>query len=512
MKTKFLTVLFVLGLFICMLDTTIMNVSLPTISNALHVGLDDMSWALNVYLILFAALTIPLTRLAEVYGIQKGFLLGVILFGVGSIVSAAAPALNILLIGRAIQSIGAAIIFPLAMTLAIGLVNDDHRTGMIGILGITQGIAGALGPTIGGIVTQFFGWRWIFLINVSLVIIMLVLGMTYLTLKHEVQHKQRLDVWGAILSIIFLSSLSIGLIQGRVWGWHAWLTITCFGLSSMSFILFLIVEQRSVNPMVPLQLFKNRVFSISAIIIILSNLFLVATTVILPTYFTSIAGFDALHASLLVAPISLAIFIFSPISGFAQAIIQPKWLLTLGFLIMTCGYLWLANGALVNQTQTILSGTMVGMGYGLIAGPILVIAAGSLHGKLLTASQSVTSVLRQVGAMLAVAIFITSLYGNLALSKKQSQSYAESSINKLAIPSEQKTTMIGKIAHKSHDDHFIQTDTTALPREISDSIKDIEIHTTVLLWSSFEKLYAISVPFLLMCAVLSLFLKEKQPL
>jgi MFS family permease len=145
-----------------MLDTTIMNVSLPTISNALHVGLDNMSWALNVYLILFAALTIPLTRLAEVYGIQKGFLLGVILFGIGSIVSAAAPALNILLIGRAIQSIGAAIVFPLAMTLAIGLVNDDHRTGMIGILGITQGIAGALGPTIGGIVTQFLGWRWIF--------------------------------------------------------------------------------------------------------------------------------------------------------------------------------------------------------------------------------------------------------------------------------------------------------------------------------------------------------------
>lgn len=125
MKKRMITGVFVLGIFICMLDTTIMNVSLPNIGLHLEVGLDKLSWALNIYIILFAALTIPLTRLAEFFGMSKGFLLGAIVFGIGSIISAFAGTLMPLLLGRAIQSIGAGLVFPLAMTLA----SDSHCGG-----------------------------------------------------------------------------------------------------------------------------------------------------------------------------------------------------------------------------------------------------------------------------------------------------------------------------------------------------------------------------------------------
>lgn len=242
MKKLALPIIFILGIFICMLDTTIMNVSLPNISIHLKSGLDSLSWALNIYLILFASLTIPLTRFAELYGIHKWFLIGVSLFAIGSLTSACASGLHILLIGRAIQSIGAAFVFPLSMTLGINLVDVSSRTKMIAILGITQGLAAALGPTIGGIVTQFLGWRWIFLINVPITIVIIILGIAKLTFDKETNAKQSMDGLGAVLSLVFLFSLSLGMIQGRNWGWLSWPTVLCFIISLGGFILFLITE------------------------------------------------------------------------------------------------------------------------------------------------------------------------------------------------------------------------------------------------------------------------------
>lgn len=510
MKKIILTILFVLGIFICMLDTTIMNVSLPNIGEHLNIGLDSLSWALNVYLVLFAALTIPLTRLAEIFGIHKGFLLGVLLFGTGSILSALANGLDFLLVGRAVQSVGAALVFPLSMTLGINLVAVEKRTGMIAILGITQGIAAALGPTIGGIVTQFIGWRWIFLINVPLTVIMLIIGLFALKLRNEKQTKQTLDLWGSFLSMVFLSSLSLGMMQGRSWGWTSYLTITCFAVSLLGFILFLIVENRSKNPMVPLQLFANRSFAISSIIIILSELFLVATTVILPNYFTNIEGYDSLHASLLVAPISLAIFIFSPISGFARERISAKWLLASGFILMATGYVWLSQGALLNQVHTIVAGFLVGMGFGIITGPILVIAAGSLDGKLLTASQSVTGVLRQVGTMLAVAIFVTGLYGNLDAARSNSSQYAKTVIKKTHLPSTTQVEVLNQVHKKMNATQFVATDTSQLPSELANSIQKIENQTVIKLRNAFELLYLVSIPFVFLGALISLLLRNKD--
>lgn len=509
MKKLTLPIIFILGIFICMLDTTIMNVSLPNISIHLKSGLDSLSWALNIYLILFASLTIPLTRFAELYGIHKWFLIGVSLFAIGSLTSACASGLHILLVGRAIQSIGAAFVFPLSMTLGINLVDVSSRTKMIAILGITQGLAAALGPTIGGIVTQFLGWRWIFLINVPITIVIIILGIANLTFDKETNTKQSMDGLGAVLSLVFLFSLSLGMIQGRNWGWLSWPTVLCFIISLGGFMLFLVTEKTSKNPMIPLQLFANPSFSLSAVIIILSNLFLVATTVILPSYFTNIENFDSLHASLLIAPISIAIFIFSPISGFMRQNISSKWLLTAGFLIMVLGYFWLSNGALRHQNDTIVAGIAVGMGYGIITGSILIISAGHFTGRLLTASQSVTSVLRQVGAMLAVAIFITGLYSNLNTARAHSISHAQQSIKSLNISEKNQDNILKTMSMKMTQTVFLPTDTAHLPKTLSTYILETEQYTKNQLTKAFEKLYLLSIPFLLLGALISLFLKNK---
>lgn len=261
--------------------------------------------------------------------------------------------------------------------------------------------------------------------------------------------------------------------------------------------------------MIPLQLFANPSFSLSAVIIILSNLFLVATTVILPSYFTNIENFDSLHASLLIAPISISIFIFSPISGFMRQNISSKWLLAAGFLIMVLGYFWLSNGALRHQNDTIVAGIAVGMGYGMITGYILIISAGHFTGRLLTASQSVTSVLRQVGAMLAVAIFITGLYSNLNTAREHSISHAQQSIKSLNISEKNQDNILKTINMKMTQTVFLPTDTSHLPKTLSTYILETEQYAKNQLTKAFEKLYLLSIPFLLLGVLISLFLKNK---
>lgn len=182
-----------IGIFLCMLDTTVMNVALPAIQSSLAVHLDKLSWALNIYTILFATLTIPLSKLAERWGINKTYIVGLLIFISGSMISAVAQNLLSLTIGRAGQSIGAVIVFPLSLTIGISSVDLAARKGVIAVLGITQGLASALGPTICGCVTQFWSWRWIFIINIPLSLFSLLICFLGLTLN-ETKQKEPLDL------------------------------------------------------------------------------------------------------------------------------------------------------------------------------------------------------------------------------------------------------------------------------------------------------------------------------
>lgn len=228
-KNKILTVVAMcISIFLCMLDTTVMNIALPAIQNNFHVSLNNLSWALNIYTILFASLTIPLSKLAEKFGMNLVYIIGLIIFFAGSSVSSTSPNLTILIIGRGIQSLGAAILFPLSMTIGINVVNINTRKIVIAALGITQGLAAALGPTIGGILTQFMGWHSIFSINIPFIIFALIICLFTLNFSEE-KVKEENDYLGSLLGIILLSSLSLILTQGRNWGWHSHIIILlCF--------------------------------------------------------------------------------------------------------------------------------------------------------------------------------------------------------------------------------------------------------------------------------------------
>ncbi|QYU56738.1 MFS transporter [Weissella confusa] len=501
--------IFMIGIFLCMLDTTVMNVALPQISESFNTQLNDLSWALNIYTILFASLTIPLTRIAERFGMNRLIILGFIVFGVGSLISGEANGINALVFGRGIQSVGAALIFPLSMTLGINLVDTDKRTGIIAALGVTQGLAAALGPVIGGIITQYLSWRWIFFINLPFVILTIVMGLIVLDLKSSGKNVTNFDFFGSIFSISFLLSLTTLLTQGRSWGWQSSTSILMMVLTMLFFVAFVFGELKSKNPMIPLDLFKNKNFNGSAIVIILSNLFLVAVTVILPTFYTNIEHYDALRASFMLVPITLFIFIMSPIAGFALKILGPKILISFGFLLMTIGYVGYATNGLDSQMYSVLYGSLVGAGYGLITGPITVIAASDFTGNLLSSSQSVSGVLRQVGTVLAVAIFVTGLYTNISTSQQDSFKYVNESIDKLAVPRDVKTTLItkSKAGIQSSKNTKLPTKHTGIEKidqTINGTLFQIKKYATNNAVQAFKRLYKASVPVLMFVVVFML--------
>lgn len=421
---KFLPVL-LLGNLLCMMDTSIMTIILPQLQSAFNESLSNLSWALNIYTIIFAVLIIPFGRLAERIGRNKFVFGSLIIFGIGSLLSGLAPNLNWMLAARAIQSIGAAGIIPTSMVIGLENSNQVNRNKVVAALAGIQGLAVALGPTIGGIVTQFWGWRWVFLINLPLVLLDLVLFLWVFPLKNESTSKTSIDWLGAGLSMTILFCLSLALIQGNKWGWQSSVIISLLISSELLLIVFLVWEKSQKNPMIDLSLFKSRNFNGAGLALILCNYFLGGMAVLIPTFLTKIQGESELKAALLITPYSLAVMISVIMTSLAVKKINNQLLISCGLLTIALSYYLFAHlNVAANYRQLIIADIVLGTGYGLVAATANILAVADFHGSKLTTSQSVANVLRQIGMVLAIAIFTAILTSNVQSAKQKTATYA----------------------------------------------------------------------------------------
>lgn len=449
-----------IGLFLCLLDTTVMNIALPAIQAGLNTTLSQLSWALNIYTVLFASLTIPLGRIADVYGRPRIYVLGLGLFLFGSLSSGLGTSIGWLIFGRGVQSVGAAIVFPASMTLSIQSVPQAKRTQAIAALGITQGLAAALGPTIGGVVTQFWGWRGIFLMNVPFILIALGLCLWEFDFQPHSRRTTQLDVLGSLLSMLTLFSLVLLLVKGSDWGWRSPIIIGLGLISGCALVGFILVESRAKHPMMPLALFHDRQFVGAALVTVTSGIFFVALPVLLPSFFTKVQGTSELMAALMITPASLMIFFLSPIAGFLLAKVGPRVIVFLGSFSLALGYLTLTVMDADHYWQVCLAAVLVGAGYGIIIGPVTVLAAGTFTGELLTASQSVIGVFRQIGTTLAVTIFVAGLSANLVTAKTTIRTTANQEIQALNINQRAKNDAFAQVKRQLASD---QTATQTTP-------------------------------------------------
>ncbi|QWI71955.1 DHA2 family efflux MFS transporter permease subunit [Bacillus mycoides] len=472
-----------LGIFLCMIDTTIMNIALPAIQSSVNTSLEKMSWVLNVYTMTIAVLAIPLGRIADIFGKAKVYILGLIIFGGGSVLCAFANTGDFLIFSRFIQSVGAAILFPTSMVIGVSAMPLAKRHVALAILGVTQGLSAALGPVIGGIITQNVGWRWVFFVNVPICILGIILCCIMLQVKNEERIISKIDWIGLILSSLAIFSFTLVLVKGNTWGWQSNIAWSCYAISTISLILFVLVERKIHNPMVNLKLFKDRMFVGASIVVILSNLFLIGVTVLLPTFLTKIQYRTEIEAAFLVTPISAMIFFVSPVAATLIKKFGKATIILSGFLVMGLSYYWLQMID-VNSTniEIIIPCMILGVGYGLVVGPITVLSASSFEGELLTASQTVVSMLRQVGIVLAVAIFVSNLTHNLSVNKENVYRYAEEKVRNIHVDSAQQAEIL-QVTKEKIEKQSIETNVEKKQNEtlvgLSKEKKDELIHQKV---------------------------------
>ena len=417
-----------IGAFLCMLDTTIMTITIPKIQDGFNVGLNQVSWAINLYTIIFSSITLLMASIAEIYGKNRFMLLGFLLFGLGSLVSGLSPTLLILFIGRIIQSIGAALILPLASIIGLSSVPIEKRNKIVALIGGVSGLAAAIGPTIGGLVTEYLGWRWVFFINIPLIVIVIIIFLISLPLERGINkgiQAQKFDFLGAALSITMMFSFTLALIKGKDWGWNSFSIVLLLFIALIALGLFAYNEKKFVYPMIDTSLFSSHNFLGAALVLLFCNFLLGGFVILIPTYLVKVEGLTELQAAIMILPYSITVLLATISSSLLMKKINSKLLLLFGFIFIFGSYVLLGQLYTNWQEKLTYASILLGIGYGIIAGPSVVIAASDFKGEQLTTSQSVTNVLRQVGLVVSIAVCMSLLSSNMAVAKANISNYAD---------------------------------------------------------------------------------------
>ncbi|MBL3530282.1 MFS transporter [Companilactobacillus zhachilii] len=479
-KTAIIITMSIIG-FLVILDTSIMNITLPKIQTAFNVSLNDLSWSINIYAILFASLLIPLGRLGDMFGRVKLLNIALLTFLIGSIVSGTSSNLTILLIGRTIQSIGAATMLPAAMLISLNIATKEERSKVVAILGVTQALGSAMGPAIGGIISQFFDWHWVFLINIPIVIILLMSTLSTLSMKNELTKSVKLDTIGTSLIVGTLLLMTSALVNGRDWGWTSFRTLGCGISSIVLFLLFIVCEVRTKDPIIPMNLFKNRDFVASIASILVAFITLASFIGILPTYLTKVTDVSQLKAAFLITPMSIALLISNPLSIALIGKIYNRILVGIGILASGAGIYMLSNLNVTNNwNQLYIIDIIIGFGIGFISGPALTVGIAELQGTELTAGQNVLNVMRNIGIIIGMAFFLSMLSGNITDAKHETYNYAVGQVNKIDLPHNSKTKIKNKLHDKliSGSNNNVNTSSKVESNTINDSKKNELINET----------------------------------
>lgn len=299
-----------LGAFVVVLDTTIANIALPAIMSGLQSGLDQVLWVLNAYMLVYAALLITGGRLGDLYGPRRMMVLGVLTFVGASIACALAQSTGQLIAARVVQGIGGALLTPQTLAFIPLIVPPQRRGAAIGIWSGSAGLAGAVGPSLGGLLVTSADWRAIFLVNVPLGLL-IVAGALWLLPAHNPSREHRVDLGGIGLASAGLFAIVFAVVEGER---YAWGTIAgplsipiVAAIGIVLLVAFVVWEARQPEPLVPLGLFANRNFAISALVIVVFQLVMLSLVVVASIYFQSVLHLSALYAGLALVPMPIAV-------------------------------------------------------------------------------------------------------------------------------------------------------------------------------------------------------------
>ncbi len=426
------------GVFMLLLDITIVNVALPDIETAFKASLSDLQWVIDAYALTLAALLLTAGSIADLAGRRIVFATGIVIFVVGSVLCGVAQSATVLSLSRGFQGIGGAIMFATALALLAQAFPPQERHIAFGAFGAVTGVAVAVGPVLGGALTSGLSWRWIFFVNVPVGIFALAVTLTKVQ-ESKLEGAPTPDVPGFITFSLALAGLVYGLIRSQPDGWTSAHVVIPLAIAVVLMATFVVIEMRSKEPMLDLGLLRVPTFNggLVAAFCVSASIFSLLTY--LTIFIQNILGYSAIDAGIRFLPLTGLIFFTAAAAGRLLNRVQTRFLIATGFAMVTVG-LFLMRGLTPTEGWThFLPGFLIaGAGTGLINVPLASTAVGVVPQERAGMASGINSTFRQVGIATGVAAL-----GSILASLVKSHVSASLAGTPLAAHSAQIGTAIG---------------------------------------------------------------------
>jgi EmrB/QacA subfamily drug resistance transporter len=392
------------GLFMIMLDNTVVNVALPSIQRDLGAGLSQLQWIVTGYALSFAALMLIGGKLADAYGRRRIFVLGIIVFTLASLWCGLADSGEMLIAARIVQGVGAALMNPATLSIIAATFPPKERGMAIGIWAGVSALALAIGPLVGGLLTEQLSWHWIFFVNVPVGV--LGIAASYLLIRESKDETHdSLDLPGLATSALGLFALTYGLIEANTYGWGSARIVGSFAVAALALTSFVVIERRRRSPMLDLTLFRSGTYTGANVAMLLVALAMFGVFFFVSLYMQNVLGYSAVEAGAAFLPMTLVVILVAPVAGKLSDVHGSRWLMSGGMVLLGLQLLYLSQLGTDASFWNLLPAFLVGgLGMSLTMTPTAAAATRAVPVHKSGVGAAVLNAMRQVGGSLGIAL------------------------------------------------------------------------------------------------------------
>jgi EmrB/QacA subfamily drug resistance transporter len=406
-RSKWTLLLVSVGLFMVVLDNLVVNVALPSIRRDLGASIQALEWTVSAYILAYAVFLLTGAALGDRFGRKRMFTGGIALFTISSAAAALAPTTGMLIAARALQGLGAAIVTPLTLTLIADAFPPQRRGVAIGVWSGISGIAVALGPLVGGAVTQAASWHWIFWINVPIGVALIPLAIARLAESHG--PSRHLDLRGLALASGGLFGIVFGLVRSQSQGWTDPQILVAMGVGALLVIAFIVYELRTREPMLPMRFFTKRSFAVTNTVSLAMYFGMFGSIFFLSQFLQNVLHNSPLQAGVKLLVWTGASMVVSPLAGFFSERFGSRLFMAAGLGLQALALGWLATLASVHTSYTsmIVPFILAGAGMALVFAPSANAVLSSVRAEQAGQASGATNAIRELGGVLGIAALVT---------------------------------------------------------------------------------------------------------
>jgi EmrB/QacA subfamily drug resistance transporter len=409
------------ALFMIMLDNTVVNVALPSIQKDLGASISGLEWTITGYTLSFAVLLATGGRLGDIFGRRRMFLTGVVIFALSSATAGFAVNETALVLSRVVQGVGAALMMPGTLSIITDAFPPEERGKAMGTWAGVSALALAVGPVLGGFLTEHVSWRAIFYVNIPVAVGAIIATLFAVRESRDTSVGREVDYAGVAVLTVGLTSLVLALVEGNSWGWGSTEVIALLAAAAVSLPVFVWVENRVKAPMVQFDLLSDRNFLGAVVVAMIISFAMLGVFFFLALYMQDILGYTPLEAGVRFLPSTLMIVGVAPVAGRLSDRFGPRWLIAIGLVIVAASLFSFSRIAVDSTYLDLLPGFMLlGIGIAMTMSPMTSAAMNAVPVQKAGIASGVLSMFRMVGGSLGVAVtgaifqgLVTSKLGSL---------------------------------------------------------------------------------------------------